>query len=125
MSRLTAYFDGGCPLCSREIAHYRRIDRTGAIEWVDITADRGALASAGLDPLTAMRRLHAREPDGAWVAGVPAFLAIWRRLPGYRHLATWITRLRLTRPLDRVYGHFADWRLARRCRDGTCRIDTT
>ncbi|CRI64811.1 hypothetical protein THIOKS12130002 [Thiocapsa sp. KS1] len=36
MTAFTAYFDGGCPLCSKEIAHYRRIDKAGAIHWVDL-----------------------------------------------------------------------------------------
>jgi predicted DCC family thiol-disulfide oxidoreductase YuxK len=120
MNQLTAFYDGGCPLCRREIAHYRRIDRRSAIHWVDITSDRAALDAAGLDLATAMRRIHAQEPDGRLVTGVGAFVAIWRRLPWYRRLAALVTGLRLTGPLDLVYGRFADWRLRRRCADGLC-----
>jgi predicted DCC family thiol-disulfide oxidoreductase YuxK len=120
MNRLTAYYDGGCPLCRQEIAHYRRIDRDSAIHWVDITSDGAALEAAGLDLGTAMRRIHAREPDGRMLTGVNAFVAIWRRLPWYRRLAALVSGLRLTRPLDWAYGHFADWRLRRRCAEGLC-----
>jgi len=123
MTRLTAYFDGGCPMCSKEIAHYRRIDRRSAIDWVDITNDGGALAAVGIDYPTAMRRIHARDTDGNLLTGVPAFVAIWRRLPGYRHLATLVQGLQLVPLLDWAYGRFADWRLRRRCRDGACSID--
>ncbi|NCA70370.1 MAG: DUF393 domain-containing protein [Sphingobacteriia bacterium] len=122
MSRLTAFYDGGCPLCSKEIAHYRRIDRTGAIHWVDITTDGDALLAAGLDPTKAMRRFHARESDGTLLSGVPAFVAVWRRLPGYRQLARLVQGLRLTGSLDLAYASFADWRLQRRCRDGACTL---
>lgn len=29
--KTTVFYDGGCPLCRREIDHYRRIDPTGRI----------------------------------------------------------------------------------------------
>ncbi len=119
----TTFYDGGCPLCSKEIAHYRRIDRAGLIRWVDITQDAEALADVGLDKSTAMRRLHVQETDGQLLQGVPAFVAIWRRLPGYRLLARVVSALRLTAPLDAAYRRFADWRFERRCRDGACAID--
>ncbi|MGD2019824.1 MAG: DUF393 domain-containing protein [Thiohalocapsa sp.] len=119
---LTTFYDGGCPLCSKEIAHYRRVDRAGRIRWVDITQDSESLAAAGLDQLTAMRRLHVQDTDGRLVQGVPAFVAIWRHLPGYRWLARVVATLRLTRPLDAAYRRFADWRFERRCRDGACTL---
>jgi predicted DCC family thiol-disulfide oxidoreductase YuxK len=122
MSILTTFFDGGCPLCRREIAHYRQLDRRGAIRWVDILDDRGALEEAGIDRETAMRRLHVAEADGTIRTGVPAFVAIWRRLPGYRYLATLVDGLGLVRPLDLVYGRFADWRLKRRCTGDACGV---
>jgi len=31
------FFDGECPPCRREIAHYRRLQGAELIEWVDIT----------------------------------------------------------------------------------------
>jgi len=120
MSRLTVFYDGGCPLCRREIAHYRRLDRPAAIDWVDITKDEHALDAVGLDLATAMRRIHAHEPDDRLVTGINAFVAIWRRLPWYRRLASLVIGLRLTGPLDWAYGRFADWRLRRRCANGVC-----
>jgi len=121
---LTTYYDGGCPLCSKEITHYRRIDRAQRIRWIDITAQPDALRASGLDIATAMRRLHVRTSDGQIISGVPAFVAIWQKLPGYRLLAHLVRLLRLTRPLDLAYGQFADWRFRRRCRDGACAVPT-
>lgn len=123
MTQLTTFYDGGCPLCSKEIAHYRRIDRAGRVRWVDITTAPEALAAAGLDQATAMRRLHVQDTDGRLLQGVPAFVAIWRQLPGYRRLAGLVQGLRLTGPLDLAYGRFADWRFRRRCAEGTCAVD--
>jgi predicted DCC family thiol-disulfide oxidoreductase YuxK len=36
MARLTVFHDGACPLCRREIALMRRLDRRGRIEFVDV-----------------------------------------------------------------------------------------
>jgi predicted DCC family thiol-disulfide oxidoreductase YuxK len=123
MSQVITFYDGGCPLCSKEIAHYRRMDRAGRIRWIDLTTDAEALSAAGLDVATAMRRLHVRDADGRLISGVPAFVAIWQQLPGYRSLARVVTALRLSRPLDWAYERFADWRFERRCRDGACALE--
>lgn len=123
MTKLQTFYDGGCPLCRREIAHYRKIDRDGRIQWVDITQEEDALANAGLDLPSAMRRLHVQETDGCLLSGVDAFVAIWRRLPRWRWLARLVTVLRLTRPLEWGYQRFAERRFQRRCAEGACTLD--
>lgn len=79
---------GSCPICSREIAQYRRLAaRHGvAIGWLDASAPGSPLAPLGLDPDQAARRLHLLE-EGRLLAGVDAFAALWARLPGWRLLA--------------------------------------
>ena len=118
--KTTMFFDGGRPLCSREVAHYRRLDRGGRIHWVDITDQPEALSEYGIAHGTAMERLHALDEDGQVVSGVPAFVAIWRQLPVYRHFARVVEGLGLVPVLDWLYTRFASWRLKRRCRDGAC-----
>ncbi len=117
-ARPTVFFDGSCPLCAREIRHYRRLPGAEAIRWVDASRDASALESAGLDRDTAMRYLHAREADGGWAIGLDAFLLIWRHLPRHRWLGR-VLGARLLRPLVvRLYDAFAGWRYRRRCKDG-------
>ncbi len=118
--KTTMFFDGGCPLCSREVAHYRRLDRSGRIHWVDITNQPETLLEYGIAYGAAMERLHALDEHGQVVSGVPAFVAVWRQLPGYRHLAGAVEGLSLVPVLDWLYRRFASWRLKRRCRDGAC-----
>lgn len=122
--RAVVFYDGGCPLCRREIAHYRRLDRCARIEWVDITREPERLAGSGIDFTEAMQRLHVRESDGRILTGARAFVALWACLPYYRVLARLVSRPWLVRLLDRAYARFADWRWQRRC-TGACALDET
>ena len=77
-AQLTVWFDGTCPLCLREIALMRRLDRRGAIDFIDIGA---AGASCPIDPALLLARFHAREADGPLLDGAAAFAAMWRAIP--------------------------------------------
>jgi predicted DCC family thiol-disulfide oxidoreductase YuxK len=82
MARVVIWFDGGCPLCLREIALMRRLDKRAAISFIDASdeqticpIDRGAL----------LARFHALE-DGKLLSGAEAFAAMWRAIPLLRPL---------------------------------------
>lgn len=83
-SRLTVYYDGGCPLCSREIGFYRRCAGANRIEWVDLMAVAPDALGDDLDFADAMARFHVRRPDGRLLSGARAFAAMWRELPRFR-----------------------------------------
>ena len=114
------FFDGGCPLCRREIAHYRRIDTGQRLCWVDAVSEPEALKTHGLSLQAAMAELHVLDGNGCWQRGIDAFLVIWQQLPAYRWLAKMVTTLGLRRPLAFAYRHFATWRNRRRCGDHGC-----
>lgn len=78
--RLTVWFDGACPLCLREIALMRRLDRRGAITFVDVAA---VDAVCPIDRAELLARFHARE-DGRLLSGAAAFAAMWRAIPMLR-----------------------------------------
>jgi predicted DCC family thiol-disulfide oxidoreductase YuxK len=118
---ITVLFDGGCPMCRREIAHYRKLDRAHRVRWLDIHREPDSVAVAGVPWDAAMQRLHVLQSDGVLRTGVYGFVAIWRELPGYRWLARVVSAVPgLVFLLDRAYGHFARWRWRRRCRAGVC-----
>ena len=52
------FYDGGCPLCRREIAHYRRLDRAGQIHWLDIDAQPERLQRQRVEQQNRQLRLH-------------------------------------------------------------------
>lgn len=84
---ITVYFDGSCPLCRREIALYRRLPASQALQWVDVSA--GQPLGEGLSCEAAMRRFHVREAGGRLLSGGAAFARLWRAFPGWRVLG-WV-----------------------------------
>jgi predicted DCC family thiol-disulfide oxidoreductase YuxK len=118
--RPVVFYDGDCPLCRREIAHYRRLDSEARLCWIDAAADTEALARHGLSLQAAMAELHVLDTAGRWQRGVDAFLVIWQHLPGYRWLGRLIRGLRMRRPLGFLYCRFAAWRYGRRCSADGC-----
>lgn len=123
-NRLIVFYDGGCPLCRREIAHYQRLDRHSDIEWTDIHAHADLLKPYGVDWETAMQRFHVLGMDGRMLSGAYAFAAMWERLPYYRILALIVSFPGILWLLDGAYRQFASWRWKRICTEA-CAIQQT
>jgi predicted DCC family thiol-disulfide oxidoreductase YuxK len=115
------FFDGGCPLCSREISHYQRIDREQRVEWIDIHANPKALAPYGIDWTNAMQRIHLIDPHQRLQTGAYAFVALWSQLPYYHWLSVACRLPGLVPVMDFAYTHFARWRWKKRSADA-CEI---
>ncbi|MFO1068261.1 MAG: DUF393 domain-containing protein [Geminicoccaceae bacterium] len=112
----TVYFNGSCPVCSREIAHYRKAaDAAQApLAWCDLSQQPEALRARGIHGEAAFARLHAVDGDGRLLEGVDAFLALWSQLPGWRIAARVLGRPWPKRCMDVVYERvLAPWLLAR------------
>lgn len=93
-------FNGDCPICSREIAHYADLAaRSGAPLHFDPIAQE-SLAEWGLDHESAARRLHVRRGSETR-SGVAAFITLWATLPRWRWLAR-LVALPLVRPLAEI-----------------------
>ena len=99
MTDLVVWHDGDCPLCRREIALMRRLDRRGAITFVDATDPD---ASCPIDRRDLLARFHARE-DGTMLSGAAAFAAMWRAIPVLRPLGLLARNGTALRLLERAY----------------------
>lgn len=120
---IEVYYDGACPLCSREMRLLAGRDRRHRIRFVDIAAEGFDAASTGVAWEALMERIHARLPDGTVLEGVEVFRRLYTllgfgwlvaptRLPGISHL------------LDAAYRLFARnrLRLTGRCEDRACEV---
>jgi predicted DCC family thiol-disulfide oxidoreductase YuxK len=122
---VTLYYDGLCPLCSREIAHYRKKAVGDALRFIDITDLKFDAAEHGLDVKRVHRLMHVKVGDELRV-GLDAFIAVWDAIPSYRWLAKAAHLPGLHALLTLGYHTFAAMRpwLPRRkrplCESGTC-----
>lgn len=105
----TVYFDGSCPLCSIEIAHYQASLGAQQIAFVDVS-DSGVSMAADLDREQAMARFHVRLPDGSLQSGAAGFVALWSALPRWRWLGRVAGHRRVLPVLERLYVMFLPWR---------------
>jgi predicted DCC family thiol-disulfide oxidoreductase YuxK len=118
-ANISIFFDGLCPLCSREIDHYRKQSGSENLNFVDITNSAFSAESEGLDPHEVHKVMHIKRANGEVQTGVDAFIAIWDMLPRYK----WLSRNAkqpIVRPfLDIGYHAFALIRpyLPRKTRD--------
>ncbi len=103
MSEVTVWYDGACPLCIREIAFMRRLDRRRAIDFVDVAQDG---AACPIDRKLLLARFHAQEVGGPVVSGAAAFAAMWRAIPLLRPLGLLARNATVLALLERAYVAF-------------------
>ena len=104
--RCVVYFDGSCPLCSREIGTYQGMRGADALTWVDASrCDSGALGN-DLEREAALGRFHVRAADGSLVSGAAAFIEIWKHLPALALPARLCSTAPVLTILEFFYGIF-------------------
>ncbi|KWV94460.1 DUF393 domain-containing protein [Erythrobacter sp. AP23] len=106
-NRVTVWFDGACPLCRREIAIMRRLDRRDNIAFVDIAEGENAICP--VDRAELLARFHAWE-NGKLLSGAAAFAAMWRAIPMLRPLGLVAKNRIVLRMLKRMYRAFLRYR---------------
>lgn len=80
----TVYYDGGCPVCSREINFYRRLPSGESLAWVDVTQAEESALGPGLSHAAALARIYVSRANGKLVNGAVAFAETWSSMPGLR-----------------------------------------
>ena len=83
---IEVYYDGSCPICSKEINMYKGCKGASKIDWVDVSLIEGNYISPELSKSQALKRLHVKRKDQSIVSGAQAFSALWLELPLFRLL---------------------------------------
>lgn len=124
----TLFYDGLCPLCQKEVAWLKRLNRRGGLGFQDITDADFEPSLYGKSFEDFMAEIHGIYPDGRLIKGMAVFRAAYRAVG-----LGWLfapTSWPLLEPLfDRVYLLFAKHRLrlghylgGSPCRDGHCEV---
>jgi predicted DCC family thiol-disulfide oxidoreductase YuxK len=116
-SKDTLYFDGTCPLCSKEIALLKKLSNDQVIfaDIHELSFDNPSTPSRE----SLLRRLHLKRGSGEWLIGLDANVAVWShtshgflfkilRWPIIRNIA------------DTVYANWADKRYQKRFECSKC-----
>jgi predicted DCC family thiol-disulfide oxidoreductase YuxK len=120
---IEVFFDGGCPLCLREITLMKNWDKHGKIRFTDIDAPGFQAAELGKSQKELMDQMHGRLPDGTWIRGVEVFRRLYSAI-GFGPLVL-LTRLPIiSQVLDLGYFIFAKnrLRLTGRCTAQKCSV---
>lgn len=120
---LTVFFDGACPICAREIALMRRLDRHGRLILCDFSSPAYDAASTGLAVADLSAIIHAQWADGRVITGVEVFRTMWEAI-GWDRLVRF-SRVRMIEPLMfMAYAWFARNRLRLTGRSNVCLTNT-
>ena len=81
---LTVFFDGSCPICSKEINFYKM--RAGAenLSWVDVSDEEISIPIQTRSREELMARFHVLSSSGELVSGGAAFAELWASLPAFK-----------------------------------------
>ncbi len=93
----TLFYDGGCPLCTKEMARLAKLkNQTLQLADIHTLAPDPHLP----DTETLLRTLHLRTPDGRLLTGANANVAAWQ----YTRLGAWFRWMRWP-----VVSSLVDW----------------
>lgn len=111
------YYDGTCPLCSKEISALKHLANNG-IDFVDIhqVNDKNLPSKESL-----LKRLHLRTANGEWLVGLDANVYAWSQTPYgifFKVLRVWPVRV----IADAIYTRWADQRFKKRYECNNCNI---
>ena len=105
----TLFYDGRCPLCTKEIARLAKLkDQQLQLADIHTLAPNPHLP----DTETLLRTLHLRMPDGRLLTGADANVAAWQ----YTRLGAWFRWMRwpvISSLVDRLYDAWAQRRYNR------------
>jgi predicted DCC family thiol-disulfide oxidoreductase YuxK len=118
------FLDGSCSFCQWSRAKIEPYDSRGRLRFLDYN-DRGVAAQACFPRAELDREMHMRTPEGKWLRGFEAWLALLRVLPKL----AWLGRIASLPPLrwlgPPVYSFIARHRYSLpgappRCENDTC-----
>tara|TARA_B100000700_G_C14910164_1_gene791819 strand:+ start:467 stop:868 length:402 start_codon:yes stop_codon:yes gene_type:complete len=110
-AKLTIFFDGGCPLCQREVDFLQSRNKEAKLKFIDINnSDLSLELNYGITYKQAMQRIHALKSDGSIIKDLKVFQEAYKLIG-----LGWVyapTKLPLIDKLfEKIYSFWAKYRL--------------
>ncbi|RME92501.1 MAG: DUF393 domain-containing protein [Verrucomicrobia bacterium] len=118
-TRHLVFYDGNCPLCRRQAARWRRLDRAGRFEFRPLQAPGPEAAAAGLAPDQLREAIHCLDRQGRVHRGAACLRFVWLRLPWLAPLGILLAVPGMLPLAELAYGWLAARRHGRRNRPTT------
>lgn len=103
---LSVLYDGDCPLCSREIGWYQKLDANERIRWINLRDPDVSSLPMNIRREDALARFHVVQESGAVTSGAAAFVRLWQAYPRLRFAARLFSRPLPLAVLERAYRLF-------------------
>jgi len=84
---LTIFYDGHCPLCSKEIRQLKAYDSNNRLSFEDINAIDFLQRYPYIDQLEANRLLHGQLSNGGMIYGLDVTCLAWKTVGRHRWLS--------------------------------------
>tara|TARA_B100000965_G_scaffold195140_1_gene163043 strand:+ start:88 stop:489 length:402 start_codon:yes stop_codon:yes gene_type:complete len=109
--KLTIFFDGGCPLCKREVDFLQSKNQKGYLSFIDINSSDFSLDfKHGISYKQAMERIHAFKSDGTVIKDIKVFQEAYSLIGlGWIYAPTKLPVL--DKFIEFIYGLWAKYRL--------------
>lgn len=128
---LKIFYDAGCKVCAWEIDQYLKKDKHHKLSKIDINDPKFDASAYHLSANDVKKYFHVLTPEGKVIAGVDAFIEIWKTLdtPISSVAAVWAKKLPFHTLLKIGYFGFIQIRpfLPRnkniQCDDDSCKIN--
>ena len=85
---MKVYFNNSCKICKAEIDLYKK-EKIQEIDWIDITDNDLAEKETSRNNKELLRRLHVKDGEKI-IQGAEAFLVLWKKIPRYRFLYSFL-----------------------------------
>jgi predicted DCC family thiol-disulfide oxidoreductase YuxK len=85
---MKVYFNNSCNICRAEINLYKK-QNIKDIDWIDITNNKSAEIETKKNNKNLLRRLHVKDGEKI-IDGAQAFLLVWKKIPKYKFLYTFL-----------------------------------
>lgn len=103
---LSVLYDGDCPLCSREIGWYQKLDANERIRWINLRDPAVSSLPENIRREDALARFHVVQENGSVASGAAAFVRLWQAYPGLRLAARLCSKPLPLAVLERAYRLF-------------------